>query len=201
METAKVFKPLEGLKIILASKSPRRQFLLKELGLNFEVSTKDVAEDFPSHLKQQEIPLYLCELKAKAFVDELTDDNIVITADTVVWVDDKVLNKPLDKAEAIGMLNLLSGKRHEVYTGVCLLTKNKMKSFYVRTDVYFKTLTTREIEFYVDNYQPYDKAGAYGAQEWIGYIGIEKIEGSYFNVMGLPVKELYEELLKVLTTS
>ncbi len=195
--TKEVFKPLAGLKIILASKSPRRQFLLNELGLNFEIKTKDVPEDFPAELKQQEIPIYLCELKAKAFVDELSNDNIVITADTIVWVDNQVLNKPETRDEAIKMLKLLSGKKHEVYTGVCLLTKHKMKSFYVRTDVFFKTLSNEEIEFYVNTYQPYDKAGAYGAQEWIGYVGVERIEGSYFNVMGLPVKELYEELIKI----
>lgn len=192
-----VFPLLSGLKIILASKSPRRQFLLNELGVNFEIKTKDVPEDFPSTLRQHEIPVYLCEHKAKAFIDELTYDNVVITADTIVWVDDKVLNKPEDKKEAIEMLQLLSGKKHEVYTGVCLLTKHKMKSFYVKTDVYFKNLSKEEIEFYVDTYKPYDKAGAYGAQEWIGYIGVEKIIGSYFNVMGLPVKELYEELIKL----
>lgn len=189
------FEDLKKYKFILASKSPRRQYLLKELGLHFEIYTKDVDESFPEHLKAQQIPLYLAEKKAAAFESELTADTIVITSDTVVWVNDQVLNKPVDRTDAIRMLQLLSGKMHEVYTGVCLKSKNKMHSFYVRTNVYFKTLTLQEIEYYVDNYSPYDKAGAYGAQEWIGYIAVEKIEGSYFNVMGLPLKELYEALL------
>lgn len=183
------------LKIILASKSPRRQYLLKELGLEFEVITKEVDESFPEHLKQEHIPLYLCEHKARAFANLLTPTNVVITADTIVWINNHVLNKPENKKHAIEMLNELSGKRHEVYTGVCLLTQTKTKSFFARTDVYFKNLSAREIDYYVETFKPYDKAGAYGAQEWIGYVGVEKIEGSYFNVMGLPVKELYEELM------
>lgn len=190
------FETLKKYKLILASKSPRRQFLLKELGLNFEVRTKEVDESFPFQLKAQEIPLYLCEKKAEAFDEDLDDNTIVITADTIVWVNGHVLNKPENYDDAVRMLNILSGKMHEVYTGVCLRSKNKTKSFFALTKVYFKKLTPEEIEYYIMNYNPYDKAGAYGAQEWIGYIAIEKIEGTYFNVMGLPVKELYEELLK-----
>lgn len=189
------FDDLKKYQLLLASKSPRRQYLLKELGLNFEVRTKEVDESFPEQLKAQEIPLYLCEKKAEAFDEELNDNTIVITADTIVWINGHVLNKPENFDDAVRMLNLLSGKMHEVYTGVCLKSKHKTKSFYALTKVYFKKLTQQEIEFYIKNYNPYDKAGAYGAQEWIGYIAIEKIEGTYFNVMGLPVRELYEELL------
>ncbi|MGB3947250.1 MAG: Maf family nucleotide pyrophosphatase [Bacteroidia bacterium] len=187
---------LKKMNVLLASKSPRRQYLLKELGLNFEVKTKDVDESFPEHLQAQEIALYLCEKKANAFDEELTENTIVITADTIVWVDNQVLNKPENYEDAVRMLKLLSGKKHEVYTGVCLKSVSKIKTFYAKTDVYFKTLTEQEINYYITNYNPYDKAGAYGAQEWIGYIAVEKIIGSYFNVMGLPVKELYEELME-----
>lgn len=189
------FKDLAKYQFILASKSPRRQFLLKDLGLNFEVHTKEVDESFSPDLKAEQIPLYLAEKKAMAFDAELKENTIVITADTIVWVNGQVLNKPEDYADAVRMLQLLSGKMHEVYTGVCLRSKNKMKTFYSLTKVYFKNLSLEEIEHYVTNYKPYDKAGAYGAQEFIGYIAIEKIEGSYFNVMGLPLRELYEELL------
>lgn len=189
------FEELKKYHFILASKSPRRQYLLKELGLNFDIHIKEVDESFPPHLKAQEIPLFLSEKKANAFETELAEEEIVITSDTIVWIDNQVLNKPVDKADAIRMLQLLSGKMHEVYTGVCLKSKQKMKSFYACTKVYFKPLSMWEIEYYIKNYSPYDKAGAYGAQEWIGYIAVEKIEGSYFNVMGLPLKELYEQLL------
>lgn len=190
-----LLKDFNKYKIILASKSPRRQYLLKELGIDFEVRTKDVDESFPTELKAQEIPLYLCQKKADAFQEELTDNTIVITADTIVWVEGQVLNKPENFEDAVRMLQLLSGKMHEVFTGVCLRSKHKTKSFYAVTKVYFKKLSQEEIEFYINNYKPYDKAGAYGAQEFIGYIAIEKIEGTYFNVMGLPLKELYENLL------
>lgn len=189
-------KDLKKYNLILASKSPRRQYLMKELGLDFDVHTKEVDESFPENLKAQEIPLYLCQKKADAFDEELTDNNIVITADTIVWIDNQVLNKPENFEDAVRMLKLLSGKKHEVYTGVCLKSKHKTKTFYALTNVYFKELSHEEIEYYINNFNPYDKAGAYGAQEWIGYIAVEKIEGSYFNVMGLPVRELYEELLK-----
>ncbi len=190
------FEKLKKYQLLLASKSPRRQYLLKELGLDFEVRTKEVDESFPEQLKEQEIPLYLCEKKAEAFDEELKDNTIVITADTIVWINGQVLNKPENFDDAVRMLKLLSGKMHEVYTGVCLKSKHKTKSFYALTKVYFKTLTQQEIEFYIKNYNPYDKAGAYGAQDWIGLVAVEKIEGTYFNVMGLPMKELYEELLK-----
>lgn len=189
---------MENLKkyhFILASKSPRRQYLLKELGVSFEIAIKEVDESFPEHLQAEQIPLYLCEKKAAAFDKEILDNTIVITSDTIVWVENKVLNKPENYEDAVRMLELLSGKMHKVYTAVCLKSNHKIKTLYVCTNVYFKNLSLEEIDFYIKNYNPYDKAGAYGAQEWIGYIAIEKIEGSYFNVMGLPLKELYEELL------
>jgi septum formation protein len=191
-----LFNRLKNYNVILASKSPRRQYLLKELGIDFKLQTKDTEEDFSNTLKAQEIPLYLCEKKAKAFKADLNDGDLLITADTIVWIEDQVLNKPEDHNDAVRMLKLLSGKKHQVYTGVCLTSKQKTKSFFAVTDVYFKNLSDDEIEYYIKNYNPYDKAGAYGAQEFIGYIAIEKIEGSFFNVMGLPIRELYDELLK-----
>lgn len=182
--------------IILASKSPRRKQLLQGLGLNFTVKTKDVEEVYPAHLKREEVALYLSELKAQAFKKDLENDTLIITADTIVCVDDLIIGKPKDYNEAQKILNILSGNKHDVITAVSLLKTDRLKSFYVTTAVYFKSLTEDEIKYYISEYQPYDKAGAYGIQEWIGYIGIEKIEGSYFNVMGLPTKELYEELLR-----
>lgn len=181
-------------KYILGSASPRRQFLLKDLGLDFEVIVKNTEEDFSPDLKGPEIPLFLSALKADAFTETEIEEKIVITADTVVWVNDTVLNKPADKVDAIKMLRMLSGNMHHVYTAVTLRSKNKKHSFYGSTEVYFRHLSDEELEFYVDRCRPFDKAGAYGAQEWIGYVGVEKIVGSYFNVMGLPLKELYEEL-------
>jgi septum formation protein len=183
-----------NLDIILASKSPRRQYLLKELGLTFKTEHRDVDESFSSTLRAEEIPLFLCKKKADAFEGSLGNNTVVITADTIVWVQGQVLNKPSGASEAKAMLQLLSGKYHDVFTGVCLKSERKTHSFYSSTRVWFKTLSTEEIDYYVANYQPFDKAGAYGAQEWIGYIGVEKIEGSYFNVMGLPLKELFEAL-------
>lgn len=190
------FEDLKKYHFILASKSPRRKFLLKDLGLHFEVHTKEVDESFPESLKAEEIPLHLCKKKADAFDRELDENTIVITADTIVWINGHVLNKPEDYEDAVRMLKILSGKMHEVYTAVCIKSKHKTKVFYSLTKVYFKPLSEYEIEYYIKNFHPYDKAGAYGAQEWIGYIAVEKIEGSYFNVMGLPVRELYEELIK-----
>jgi septum formation protein len=187
---------LNLFRFILASKSPRRQFLLKELGIPFELETKEVNEDFPDHLRKEEIPLFLARKKADAFERELDEKTIVITADTIVWINDHVLNKPQDAEEARVMLREISGNRHEVFTGVCLKSAKKEIAFSVKTNVFFRELTEGEIEYYITTYKPFDKAGAYGAQEFIGYIGVDRIEGSYFNVMGLPVKELYEELIK-----
>ncbi len=180
--------------IILGSGSPRRSQLLEGLGLTFTVKTKPTDESFPPLLKASEIPLYLCEQKSIAFSKEELGNSILITADTIVWIDNEVLNKPADAAEAKAMLRKLSGKKHEVYTGVCLRQADVLEKFCVLTNVYFKELSDEEIDYYVSNYKPFDKAGAYGAQEWMGYIAIEKIEGSYFNVMGLPVMELWEKL-------
>lgn len=182
--------------IILASGSPRRKFLISELGWEFTVKTKDIDEHFPSDLKREEIPLYLCNLKADAF-GAVEEKDLIITADTVVWVENEVLNKPADADDAKRMIRKLSGKWHEVITAVCLRTAKEKHSFHVVTKVLFKQLTEEEIHYYIDTYKPFDKAGAYGAQEWIGYVGVERIEGSYFNVMGLPVKELYEEVAKL----
>lgn len=185
---------IEQYEIILGSGSPRRKFLLAELGWKFQVIVKDVDESFDPNLKREEIPLYLCELKAAAFEKDLTGNRLVITADTVVWVDGMVLNKPGSYEEAMSMLRQLSGNTHEVITGVCMRSASKMRSFHIVTKVKFRELSEKELDYYISTYKPYDKAGAYGAQEWIGYVGVERIEGSYFNVMGLPVKELYEEI-------
>ncbi len=182
--------------IILASKSPRRQQLLKELGIQFTVKSFDVEETYPGNLSKTEIPVFLAELKAKPFLVALKENELVISADTIVCLENEVLGKPADVDEATEILQKLSGKKHEVITGVSLLSKHKKTSFYAITDVYFKELTPDEINFYIENYQPFDKAGAYGIQEWIGYIGINHIEGSFYNVMGLPVQRLYEEVQK-----
>lgn len=185
---------LEKYELILASKSPRRQQLLHDLGLNFSVQSMDIPEVFPESLGMTEVPVYLAELKADAFRPQLKDNQLVITADTIVWLDGHVLNKPADYDEGFRMLSNLSGKKHQVITGVCLLSANKKISFYALTDVWFKSLTDEEIHYYLVHYQPYDKAGAYGIQEWIGYVGINHIEGSFFNVMGLPIQSVYEHL-------
>jgi septum formation protein len=188
---------LKKYRIILASQSPRRQQLLKGLNIDFEVIVREVDEVFPPDIKREEIPRYLCELKAKAFAAGFfTDNEIVITADTIVWINDKVLGKPKSFEDAVNIIKELSGNKHEVITGVCLKSKNKTHIFHAESDVYFRDLSDEEIRWYVENYKPYDKAGAYGVQEWIGYIAIERIEGSYFNVMGLPTQKLYLELEK-----
>ena len=185
---------LGNYEIILASKSPRRQQLLADLGLTFSVQTKDTPEDFPEGMAMNDIPVFLAEKKAAAFEENLKENQLVITADTIVWLDGQVLNKPADYAEGFKMLRDLSGKKHQVITGVCLLSVEKKVSFAVSTDVWFKNLEDEEIRFYLENFRPYDKAGAYGIQEWIGYVGITRIEGSFFNVMGLPVQNVYEHL-------
>ncbi len=186
---------LKNYHIILASQSPRRQMLLKELGLEFEILPVDVEENYPLELRQKEIAVYLSELKAQAFdLSKLCDNCLIISADTIVWKDDQILLKPKDDQDAKRILKTLSGKMHEVITGVTLRTKQKMKTFHVVTKVYFNSLTDDEINYYVSNYHPFDKAGAYGAQDWIGFVGIERIEGCYFNVVGLPVQQLWKEL-------
>lgn len=180
--------------IKLASKSPRRQQLLQGLELDFEVWSMEVDESFPPHLKREEIPLYLAKIKADAFMPQLQANDILITADTIVWINDCVLNKPENRDEAISMLNLLSGQVHEVFTGVCLRTTEREILLSDCTKVHFTKLGAEEIEHYIDRYAPFDKAGSYGAQDWIGLVGIDKLEGSYFNVMGLPVHKVYQAL-------
>jgi len=181
---------------ILASKSPRRQQLLKSLDINFTVQTREVDESYPDHLSKEEVPVYLAELKAKAFQHEIKENDLLITADTVVCLDNQILGKPSDYKDAFSMLKALSGREHEVITGVCLSSVRKSESFYASTKVEFKELNDDEIDYYIRNYKPYDKAGAYGIQEWIGTIGIKHIEGSFYNVMGLPIQKLYETIKK-----
>lgn len=182
------------INIILASGSPRRQELFKELGVDFTIKVKPINEVYPLNLKEEEITNYLAELKAKAFEPELNENDLIITSDTIVWLNKKALEKPKNKKEAICMLQELSGRSHKVITSICLKSKYNQKIFFDITNVYFKELADDEITFYVENYKPYEKAGAYGIQEWIGFIGVTKIEGSYFNVMGFPVHKLYEEM-------
>ncbi|MBL7932409.1 MAG: septum formation protein Maf [Bacteroidia bacterium] len=184
-------------RLILGSASPRRQDLLKSLGLEFRIKPVKADETvWPKDLQAEEIPIYLAELKANAYEEELQDDELLITADTVVWCEGKVFNKPLNFAEGKKMLESLSGKMHEVFTAVCLKSAHKHVTFFDESKVYFKKLSNEEIEYYLTNFSPYDKAGGYGVQDWIGYIGIDRIDGSFYNVMGLPVKILYEELQK-----
>jgi septum formation protein len=178
--------------IVLGSNSPRRQELLSGLDINFKIRTiPDVEEVYPSTLWKEEIPVYLSKLKADAYKTEMDDKTLLITADTIVWLNAKVYGKPNDKEDAKEMLRELSGKTHEVITGVCLTTKNKQTNFFAVSKVTLATLDEEEIEYYISKYKPYDKAGSYGVQEWIGYIGVEKLEGSFYNVMGLPVRMLY----------
>jgi septum formation protein len=182
-------------EILLASESPRRSDLMKGLGIPFRVvQTEHLREDYPSHLAGGDIAQYLAEHKSDAFRAPLEKQQILLTADTVVWHRGKELGKPADRDEAMGMLAALSGDTHQVFTGVCLRSQGARRAFYVSTDVQFSRLDREEISFYVDQYKPYDKAGAYGIQEWIGHIAVEKIVGSYFNVMGLPVQKVYSEL-------
>ncbi len=182
-------------KIILASSSPRRQYLMKEAGFDFTVEKPDVEENFPSELPIEQVAKYLAEKKAEYFRLNMKNE-IVVTADTVVILKGSIMNKPSDRNEAIAMLNALSGNTHYVMTGVCIMSKEREFSFDDTTEVTFQELTASEIEFYVDTYKPYDKAGAYGAQDWIGMIAIKKIKGSYFNVMGLPIHLVYQHLHK-----
>ena len=188
---------IKNYKLILASASPRRQQLMKDAGFTFEVRLKNVEEKYPQEIHLENVPEYLSKVKASAFREELKADEVLITADTVVCIHDRILGKPADRKEAISMLRKLSGNRHLVVTGVSVTTRTEQLSFSSRTDVFFKHLSNEEIIFYVDTYKPFDKAGAYGIQEWIGYIGIERIEGSFYNVMGLPIQKLYETLRKL----
>ena len=179
--------------LVLASSSPRRQYLMKEAGFQFTVEKPDVEESFPTTLPVDQDAKYLAEKKAEYFRLTMKDE-IVLTADTVVILEDRIINKPQDRNEAIDMLSALSGNKHLVMTGVCILSKEKEECFDDTTEVFFQNLQRKEIEYYVDTYKPYDKAGAYGAQDWIGMVAIQKIIGSYFNVMGLPVHKVYQHL-------
>ncbi|MEA3504665.1 MAG: Maf family nucleotide pyrophosphatase [Bacteroidota bacterium] len=192
----KIEKVFASYNFVLASKSPRRQELLRDLGINFTVEVREVEEIFPDGLSSVEIAKYLAELKVGGFEDsELQPKKIIITADTIVVCNGKVLGKPADREEAIEMLKMLSDNEHEVITGVCLKSSEKSKVFSTSTKVFFKKICQKEIEYYVDTFKPFDKAGAYGIQEWIGFVAITKIEGSYFNVVGLPLHDLYENIL------
>jgi len=186
---------LNSYEILLASQSPRRSALMKELGIPFKVvATEHIHEDYPSQLSGGDIAQYLAEHKSDAYKAPLEKHQVLLTADTIVWHRGKELGKPADREEAVGMITALSGDTHQVYTGVCLRSHKARRAFYVGTDVLFSKLDRDEIEDYVDQYRPYDKAGAYGIQERIGHIAVENIVGSYFNVMGLPVQKVYSEL-------
>jgi septum formation protein len=186
----------DNFHFILASRSPRRQQLLKELGLDFDIVTIDYEEDYPPNLSGADIAEYLAHQKADQFKDRITDNDIVITADTIVWCNNKVLDKPSDHKEAFNILRTISGQTHEVITGVTFLSNLSEFTFSETTRVTFDHLSDEEINFYIKEFKPFDKAGAYGIQEWIGLVGIISIEGSYFNVMGLPVQKLFIELKK-----
>ena len=189
---------LKKFNIVLASNSPRRKELMSGLGVDYVVKTlPDVDESYPDTLQGEEIPAYISREKAEAYQSMIEPDELLITADTIVWMNGEVLGKPKDREDAIRMLRKLSGASHQVITGVCLTTKGWQNSFTVTTDVTFAVLSEEEIVYYVDKYSPMDKAGAYGVQEWIGFIGVESISGSDYNVMGLPVQKLYRELIKL----
>ena len=191
----KVLPNLKQYKIVLCSNSPRRKELMRGLGLDFQTRVIDgIDESYDKSLPGDDIVKIISEKKAESYKATMSSDELIITADTIVYVDGEVLGKPQDRLDAIRMLKMLSGKSHDVITGVCIQTQTKSTSFSVKTKVTFAQMTDDEINFYIDNHKPYDKAGAYGIQEWIGYIGVESIEGSYFNVMGLPVQKLYSVL-------
>ncbi|MGL5957441.1 MAG: Maf-like protein [Phocaeicola sp.] len=193
-----MLKNLENYKLFLASQSPRRKELLAGLGVDFEVRIlADIDESYPNHLVGEEIPRYIANAKAKAYIETIQPGELVITADTIVWKEGEVLGKPNDAEDAKRMLRTLSGETHQVLTGVCLVSTDFQKEFVSSTHVTFATLSEEEITYYVDRFLPLDKAGSYGIQEWIGFIGVKKIKGSYFNVMGLPIQQLYEELKQV----
>jgi len=187
-------------KIILASNSPRRKDLLKQLGLAFEVKAKEIDESYPASFRPEAVAVYIAEKKANSFFDNITDE-LLIAADTIVAIDDEIFGKPVNTGDAKRMLQKLSGRSHEVITGVALLYRGKIYSFFEKTIVYFRELTNSEIEHYIETYKPFDKAGSYGIQEWIGIIAVERIEGSYNNVVGLPTARLYREIGSFLSQS
>lgn len=187
---------LSNYNLILASGSPRRQHLIKELDIPFTIDIREVEEVYPKHLKGAQITDYLADLKSKSFKN-LQANDLLITSDTIVWFEEKAIGKPKNKKDAFDMLKKMSGKEHDVFTSVSIKGKSIQKIFNDKTMVLFEEFTNEEINYYIDKYSPYDKAGSYGIQDWIGLIGVKKITGSYFNVMGLPVHKLYKELLKI----
>ena len=190
-----LYRKLRDIDIVLGSGSPRRKYLLEEMGLNFRVMVNsDLEESWPDGLAREEIPVYLAELKARHLIEKIPPGSLLITADTIVWLNGEVINKPLDEADAFRMLKALSGAEHEVLTGVSLSRDKAQHSFVASSHVRFAKLSDDEIDYYIQNFNPLDKAGAYGIQDWIGYIGVEEIRGSYFNVMGLPLQRMYHEL-------
>ena len=192
-----LLEKLTNIKLILASNSPRRQSLMAEAGLEYELSVPaENEEEFPEDLYSGDVPAYLAKRKAESFEGQIEKNEIVITADTLVILDERVLGKPGNYKEAFEMLSALSGCKHKVITGVCIKSRKKEVVFSDSTDVWFKKLSEKEIHYYIEEFKPYDKAGAYGIQEWIGYIGVERIEGSFFNVMGLPIHMVYSKLEK-----
>jgi len=190
---------LKGYTIVLASGSPRRQQFLRDLDANFEIRLKEVDEIYPDTLQGAEITDYLAELKAAALEESLSENEILITSDTIVWHESRALGKPKDRDDAFAMLKSLSGKTHEVITSVCIKNEGNSETFNETTRVTFNPLSDEEINYYLDEYQPYDKAGSYGIQEWIGLVAIARIEGSYANVVGMPVDKVYQRLLKFTT--
>lgn len=187
-------KPFFRHSLLLASRSPRRRQLLSDSGFAVQFVDLDVEEDFPDKLKEEEIPLYLAHKKSKAYTQAIPDNTLLVTADTIVSLDGRVLNKPADTEEAAQMLKALSGNRHTVHTGVCVRSNERFKEFYESTQVYFHELSADMIAYYLEHYRPLDKAGAYGIQEFIGYTGIKRIEGCYYNVMGFPVSRFIAEI-------
>ena len=196
MKDSKLSDHLSEYSLILGSQSPRRKELFAGLHIPFKVEVRETGENYPKVMNPLEVPEFLSVLKSAPFMPDLRQDDLLITADTIVLIDDQVLGKPLDYEHAFEMLRLLSGKKHVVITGVCLTSADKQTTFSDHTDVWFKNLSDDEIDYYLTHFRPFDKAGSYGVQEWIGYVAIERIEGSYFNVMGLPIQRLYEELLR-----
>ena len=191
---------IKAYRIILATQSPRRHYLMKEAGFDFEISNlHSVEEKYPAGLDKFELPTFLLEVKSKSYNKPLNDKEILLTADTIVWLQNKVIGKPQNPIDAFEILKNLSGNMHEVITGVTIRTSELMHSFYAHTEVFFSKISNEELKFYIETSKPFDKAGAYGIQDWIGFIGIEKIRGSYFNVMGLPIQKLYRELENIIS--
>lgn len=191
---------LNKINIILASGSPRRQQFFKEMDLHYSIRLKEIEEIYPDHLQAEEITNFLAELKANAFENELKENDVLVTSDTIVWLNGKALGKPKDYDDAFQMLQQLANQTHEVITSVCLKSIDKVEIFHCVTKVTFGNLSDESIRYYLDNYKPFDKAGSYGIQDWIGLIGISKIEGSYTNVVGLPTEMLFQKLMNYATT-